>query len=339
MNHESIAKGILGGIIDRYIADIAVDPNRSIRKLVDMAERTSDGPTQKICYQMMQQMAADESSPYYEMIHHLVTGVSPETIRCFGINLGHNAWTFGSGHVRKISEDRNVSIPWAVLVDRRIDPKRIPFSEISDLAARGRAMDIYGWLILCGDALDEWDAYAELFRAHDDCVFGLCVSPQALRDEIIEEAVEIRNLMILVETDGENWQEAAEKLARSQCLFSVYRTVRDESSAAEVTGGDWFEEIVPFYPLMAFTLTADDCPEAVAAEIQRYMWQSRLGQVCPVLPGDLISDFLLISRLVSHREVFYRVETDGSVSEGKGLHFVPGKLRCRDLFCAEVPAE
>ena len=63
MNQESITRGILAGIIDRYIAEIAEDPGRSIRKLVDLAERTSDGPTQKICYQMMQEMAANQSSP------------------------------------------------------------------------------------------------------------------------------------------------------------------------------------------------------------------------------------------------------------------------------------
>ena len=58
MNQETIARGILAGLIDRYIADIREDPNRSIRKLLDIAERTSDGPTQRICYQMMQKMAA-----------------------------------------------------------------------------------------------------------------------------------------------------------------------------------------------------------------------------------------------------------------------------------------
>ena len=96
MDQEIITKGIISGIVDHYIRDISQDPHRSVRKLLDMAERTSDGPTQKICYQMMQKMAENQSSPYYEMIHHLVSNTDPQTIKQFGINLGHNAWTFGS---------------------------------------------------------------------------------------------------------------------------------------------------------------------------------------------------------------------------------------------------
>ena len=68
------------------------------------------------------------------------------------------------------------------------------------------------------------------------------------------------------------------------------------------------------------------------------MWNTRLEQVYPILPSDLISDFLIISRLVSRREVLYRVETDGSVSEAKGLRFYPGQLCCGELFQPAGPA-
>ena len=57
-----------------------------------------------------------------------------------------------------------------------------------------------------------------------------------------------------------------------------------------------------------------------------------MEQSYPVLPSDLISDFLIISRLVSHKEVLYRIETDGSVSEGEGFRFRPGNWRCESLF-------
>lgn len=338
MDQESITKGILAGIIDRYIAEIGKDPGRSIRKLLDMAEFTSDGPTQKICYQMMQQMAADQASPYYEMIHHLVTSLPPETIRQFGINLGHNAWTFSSGHVRKISANRDLSIPWAVLIDRRPGPERIPFSDVTALVQRGRAVDIFGYLIMAGDPA-EWEAYAGLCRAHADCVFGLCLSPQDLQGELLEEISEIHNLMILLDTDCPDWQEGMEKLSGNQCLYSAFRTIRNEADAAEVLSGEWFEELGPFFPLLAFTYADDGCPEDTASAIQHYMWQARLDQVCSILPCDLVSDFLIISRLVSHREVLYRVNADASVAEGKELLFYPGPMRCGDLFRDDAAAE
>lgn len=332
MNQERITRGILAGIIDRYIAEIAEDPERSIRKLVDLAERTSDGPTQKICYQMMQKMAANQSSPYYDMIHRLVTRVSPRTIREFGINLGHNAWTFGSGHMRKLSENRGLAIPWTVLIDRTDTPDRIPFPAVRDLIKRGREMEIYAWLLIAADLSGEWDEYTELFRACPDSVFGLCSAPGAMTPDMLEEAAQIPNLMILIDTGAAEWQEFAGSLSRKQCLYSAYRTVSSEETAGEVLSGSWLEELVPYHPLMAFTLISDDCPQQTAENVSRYMWNKRLEQVYPVLPSDLISDFLIISRLVSGREVLYRVEANGSVSEAEGLCFRPGAMSCENLF-------
>ncbi len=334
MNQERITKGILAAIIDRYIAEISEDPERSIRKLVDLAERTSDGPTQKICYQMMQEMAANQSSPYYDMIHRLVTRVSPKTIREFGINLGHNAWTFGSGHMRKLSENHGMAIPWSVLIDRADNSGRIPFTEIRDLVKRGRETEIYAWLLIAGNSLDEWDDYAALFRTFTDSVFGLCIDPGAMSAEILDEAAEIPNLMILLNTDGPDWQEFAERLSEKHCLYSACKTILSEETAAEVVSGSWFEELVPYHPLIAFTVISDDCPQQAAEEVSRYMWNTRLEQAYPILPSDLISDFLIISRLVSHKEVLYRVETDGSVSEGEGLRFRSGDRQCGSLFKA-----
>lgn len=332
MDQERITRGILSGIIDRYIGEIAEDPGRSIRKLLDIAERTSDGPTQRICYQMMQQMAADRSSPYFEMLRHLVTHTSPQTIKQFGINLGHNAWTFGSGHLRHISEESGMSIPWAVLIDRCPSPDRIPFEEISALIRRGRNCDIYAWMLMVRDILDEWEQYTDVFRLHTDCVFGLCVSPCALTDEILEEAAEIPNLMILLRTDEPEWREYAEKLMRKGLLYAVFRTVSDADDAEDILSGSWFEDVVSCHPLMAFVLIEDPMPDDAAAGLSSCMWDIRLKQTYPVVPVDLVSDFLIISRLVSHREVLFRVESDGTVSEGKGLKFERSLMRCGDLF-------
>ena len=260
MDQESITKGLLSGIVDHYTREIAQDPNRSVRKLLDMAELTSGGPTQRICYQMMQQMAANQSSPYYDMIHHLVTHTDPLTIKQFGINIGHNAWAFGSGNIRRIVDQCDPCLSWAVLIDRSPVPERIPFSAVRDLIIRGRKLDIYAWLFLASDSLDEWDKYAELFRENQDSVFGLYVHSCDLHDEILEEASEIPNLMFFLNTDEADWQISAGTLSEKGLLYSAMRFVSDKAQASEILSGSWMEEMVPYYPLMAFTVLSDTLP-------------------------------------------------------------------------------
>lgn len=321
MDQESITKSILSGIVDRYLIEIAKDPKRSIRKLVDMAERTSDGPTQKICFQMMQQMASNQSSPYYEMIHHLVTHTDPQTVKQFGINLGHNAWTFGSGRIRLLNEKGGAPISWAILADRRPDPQRIAFEEIAGQVEQGLTCDVYAWLLIAGESLEEWEQYRALFRSNSDSVFGLMIDPCAVTEQFAAEAAQIHNLMVILNTEPSGWQEAMKLLSAHQCLVSAYREIGGPEQAEEILSGKWLKELSAFYPLMAFTLAADNCPEDTAEKISKYMWDTRLNQEFPVLPVDLISDFLIISRLVSHQETLCRIETDGRVAEAKGYRF------------------
>lgn len=332
MDQESITKGILSGIVDHYIHEINRDPHRSIRKLLDMAECTSDGPTQKICYQMMQQMAADQSSPYYEMIHHLVAHTNPQTVKTFGINLGHNAWTFGSGSIRRIITETNTPISWAVIIDRTDTKDRIPFSAIRDLVSRGRRNEVYAWLLNTSGPLHEWDEYSRLFREHDDCVFGLITEADALDEQILEEADDIHNLMILLNTDSPDWQLCAARLSDKGFLYSACRFVQDDVQAEEIINGSWLEDLVPHHPLMAFSIAADSLSRETAQKIKEYIWDTRLEQIYPVLPADLISDFVIINRLVAHRELLYRVERDGSVSASAELQFEKNPQNCKDLF-------
>ncbi len=332
MDQESITKGILSGIVDRYIREIASDPHRSIRKLLDMAECTSDGPTQKICYQMMQQMAADQSSPYYEMIHHLVTHTDPQTVKTFGINLGHNAWTFGSGGIRRIITETNTPISWAVIIDRKDTKDKISFSAIRALVNRGRSREVYAWLLSTSGPLHEWDEYTSLFREHNDCVFGLITEPDALDEQILEEAAEIHNLMIMLNNDSPDWQSCADRLSGKGFLYSACRFVRDDKQAEEITNGSWLEDLVPHHPLMAFSIAADSLSRETARKIKEYIWNTRLEQIYPVLPVDLISDFVIINRLVAYRELLYRVEGDGTISAATELQFEKSSLICKDLF-------
>ena len=332
MDQESITRGLISGIVDHYIREITQDSNRSVRKLLDMAERTSDGPTQKICYQMMQQMAANQSSPYYEMIHHLVTHTDSRTIRQFGINLGHNALTFGSGNIRRIVSQSNPCLSWAVFFDRAAVPERIPFSAVKDIVKRGRKLDIYAWLILASDSLDEWNEYTELFRDNPDSVFGLYALPDALRDDILEEAADIPNLMFFLSTDESDWQIKADELTDKMLLYSAARIVSNDAQAEEILSGGWLEELVPCHPLMAFSIAADTLSEETARAIKNYMWNTRLDQLYPILPADLISDFVVINHLITNHNILYRVNADGSVSAAKELLFEDSSLKYTDLF-------
>jgi hypothetical protein len=56
MNQTTIRRMLIENLADRYLPKLQFDPNRSIRKLVDMGECLSRGKTQKHFFQSAQKL-------------------------------------------------------------------------------------------------------------------------------------------------------------------------------------------------------------------------------------------------------------------------------------------
>ena len=82
----------------------------------------------------------------------------------------------------------------------------------------------------------------------------------------------------------------------------------------------------------SFSIAGDTLAEETAQSIKEYIWNTRLDQVHPIVPSDLISDFVIINRLITHRNLLYRVNADGSVSAATNLLFESTDLTHSSLF-------
>lgn len=97
MKREAVTRTILDTIVDRAIRDIGEDPQRSLRKLVDMGQMFAKGPFQKRYIGIIQQMLENGGSPYYDLVQDTVHGLpTGPGLRTFGINVGWQSWTVGA---------------------------------------------------------------------------------------------------------------------------------------------------------------------------------------------------------------------------------------------------
>lgn len=93
---------LIEAVVKNTLKEIEDSPERSIRRLVDMALNFSEGRFKNDFFGVAQRMLENENSPYYDLIRDVVTHVDHERILRLGMNVGFNSCTEGAKTIRKM---------------------------------------------------------------------------------------------------------------------------------------------------------------------------------------------------------------------------------------------
>ena len=149
MKREAITRTILDTIVDHAIRDIAKDPQRSLRKLVDMGQTFAKGPFQKHYIGAIQRMLENGGSPYYDLVQDTVRNTDRENLRTFGVNIGWQCWTLGARQIRDTEARENFDIPWCITLQLE-GASPSARTDCLRLLDEGRALGIYAYFLHCG---------------------------------------------------------------------------------------------------------------------------------------------------------------------------------------------
>lgn len=86
---DSVQRVMVKTIVKKAIRDIKIDPERTIRNLVDMALQFADSQFQKQFYSSAQHLLSNEQSGYYGLVKDSVSKVEEDTLLTFCMNLGY----------------------------------------------------------------------------------------------------------------------------------------------------------------------------------------------------------------------------------------------------------
>ena len=108
-----IRRAIIRSAIERGIQEIRSDPQRGVRKLVDLGTHFSRGRFQKRIFREMQDELVNPNTAYYALVTNLVNRVRAGHIERLGIDIGFNSWTHGAAMIREMSRRRDTISPGA----------------------------------------------------------------------------------------------------------------------------------------------------------------------------------------------------------------------------------
>ena len=313
MESRALSRAMVESVVDRSLREIVSDPDRSLRKLVDLGNLLARGRSQKESFSLLSRVLENEGSPYYDMVRRIVQEVDREKLKCFGINLGWESWTVGAGRIRALEGERHYNIPWCLTFRLGGQPWALGAEDYRALLLQGQELGICSYFFFAEEPGADPGFLPELALQFSRCAFFLFLPPAALKEPLLTAASRCGNLMLVLRTDADIWRAPDSRLRSDGCLHGLYRTYTCEEDAADITSGGWLNALGGDAGPAIFYVPARSCPPSVQEAVRRYALDARTAQSCSSFPVEYISDLLLVDHIISDEPCFLSVAPDGTV--------------------------
>jgi len=305
---NSMSRILIETVVRKTLKDMKEDPERSIRKLVDMALHFSEGRFQKNFFRVAQTMLENENSPYYALLRNISSSVDPERLVTFGMNLGYNSCTLGAKKIRENERELGCNIPWTVAFQTNSIQIYEHLSEYHAAVADGEKLGIYAWMLF---AQSHPQDLLPLVNEHSDSAFFLFCDPNDIDTAVLDSISDVNNLMLVV-----RYEETAEALYAqirdNGLLYSAYYAYAQEDIES-IKNGDLFYSIQQTHPVFTILLAQSDVPEPIQNTAYQAVVRARDEQSYQTIPLEFYFDNRLIDKIISDDSCFAWFDPDGKL--------------------------
>lgn len=280
--------------VRKALKNIEVSPRRGTRNLVDRACDISCSRFQNRFFSVAQDMLAQRTSAYFDLIEDAVSNIDHDALITFGINLGYNGCTKGAQTIRAIEAEEGFNIPW--ILNFFVNTNEHPFlgQEYSETVSQGENLGIFSYLFQIEGPIEE---VLPLIRTHGASAFVLLVESRYLQCDVLSELQELRNVLVSVADDEQT--TAVCKCLRSYRLPYAVHNVYGAYHFDEQYYQRWLAQSAQLHPLIAFLVPHPASTKSVLSQAYDWVVKTRLSQRVPVVPIDVLSDQVAIDAVIS----------------------------------------
>ncbi len=310
MDNQPVIKAAIRNVVSKGIRDIRRDPNRSIRRLVDLGIQFGRGRYQQTFFTDAQSALKKKQSAYYELVTSLIRNVEPKTLETLGFNVGYMSWTQGAKTIRAYEKEHGINVPWTILLDLN-SPTPHPL-EMSRLVDEGEKMGIYTYFLFVGTQTADFDALLSAAEAHGNSAFFLFSADEETNQILTRSDALIRNTLLVPRGSQAKLPAAGALLSEKKRMFGL-NCEYNEVNAEEYLSEAFLQSVVrEGYPFL-FLLPAPGCDPAVCAHVYDQIVEIRSRGRYPLFPVELINDVQQVDHIISNESCMLVLSSDGSL--------------------------
>jgi sulfatase maturation enzyme AslB (radical SAM superfamily) len=211
-----------GRIAFSTAADVALHSVRKNReetiiKLVDLMQKYMKDEKLDINYDTVRKMIGDKDCTLNHYINRLVDEVDPHVLKTTALNLGYEAFFYGTKTIRKKREEHQCNIPWLILMDPTSacnlhctgcwaaeygNRLNLSFDEMDSIVTQGKELGTYFYMFTGGEPLVRKDDLIKLCEKHNDCAFLAFTNGTLVDEKLCRQMQKIGNFYLAISIEG-----------------------------------------------------------------------------------------------------------------------------------------
>lgn len=323
---DSMNQVMVKTIVAKAIRDIKVDPERTVRNLVDMAMNFADSRFQQQFYSGAQALLANENSGYYSLVRDTVTKVNEETMLTFGMNVGYLGLFRAAGQIRELESKRGYNIPWTVSLT--IAEGKL-YDKHHQVIRQGEALGIHTWHLFSHHGVYECMSLAS---QHPESAFVIFCGSHEVDWNVLDCASDLRNVAFLLPFDTES-ELTCSLLREAGILFGLYRAYSAKDLLA-IESGKLLHDMERLNPLIVILKPQFPCDQSVRDRVCAWITNARLGQEFRTILWELYGDMLMVDNVISEDPCWAGFDEYGQLNTEKGVNREFGL----NIFKQDLPA-
>ncbi len=310
MDNQPVIRAAIRNVVTKGIRDIRRDPNRSIRRLVDLGIQFGKGHNQQTFFTDAQSALKRKHSAYYELVTQLTRNVDPKTLETLGFNVGYMSWTMGAKQIRAYEKEHGVNVPWTILLDLRHG--EFPTLDLPKLVHEGQALGIYTYFLYVCEHTADLDAILAVAEQFSGSAFFLFSADGSTNARLAAIDALLNNTLIIPRGGDSSCPEIGGMLAQKKRMFGLnceYNAVNAQTLLSDAFIQAVAEQGYPFL----FLIPSPDCDPVTRKHVNESVLALRSEGRYPLFPVDLYDDVRQVDHIISEESCMLALRTDGLV--------------------------
>ena len=203
--------------IDVALKDVRKNREEGIVKLVDLMEKYMSDEKMDVNYDTVRNMIRDKDCTLNKYMNRIIDEIDPHVLKTTALNLGYEAFFYGTKTIRKMREVHQCNVPWLILMDPTSacnlhctgcwaaeygNRLNLTFEEMDNVITQGKELGIYFYMFTGGEPLVRKADIIKLCEKHNDCAFLAYTNGTLVDEAFCEQMQKIGNLYLAISLEG-----------------------------------------------------------------------------------------------------------------------------------------
>ena len=204
-------------ICDNIVKGLCKDPESEVVKLIDMWQKFMGDEKIDLNYDSARKMICDKDCTLNKYMHRLINEIDPHVLKTIALNLGFEAFVYGTKTIRKNREKYGCNVPWLILMDPTSacnlhctgcwaaeygHKLNLTFDEIDKVVTQGKELGVYLYMFKGGEPLVRKADLVKLCEKHSDCAFLAFTNGTLVDEAFCADLKRIGNLYLAISLEG-----------------------------------------------------------------------------------------------------------------------------------------